>query len=61
MRVRPSDRCGKGRSLVAVVHREYSTLPSAVEIEVTLPLADIEDSDFQEPEPQRAVVGAAPI
>ena len=46
--------------LAAVVHRECSTLPSAEEIEVTLPLSDIDDSDFQESEPHQGVVGAAP-
>jgi hypothetical protein len=43
-----------------VVHHEYGTPPSAVEIEVTLPLADVEDSDFQEAELHQGVVGAAP-
>src|SRR6476620_6660060 len=44
----------------AVVHHEYGTPPSAVEIEVTLPLADVDDSDFQQAELHEGVVGAAP-
>jgi len=47
-------------SSVVVVHHEYGTPPSAIEIEVTLPLADIENSDFQEAELHQGIVGAAP-
>lgn len=44
----------------AIVHHELGTAPSAVEIEVTLLLAEVEDSEFQEAELHQGVVSAAP-
>jgi len=46
--------------LVVVVHRECGALPSAIEIDVTLPLTDVYESDFQETKAHHGVVGAAP-
>ena len=45
---------------VAIFHHEIGTAPSAVEIDESLPLPNIEDSNFKQAELHERVIGAAP-